>query len=121
MMSRNSNRHNAVLANLGKSNTNKNIYEPSFLKWLQNFKCNFPTFVTAILYVNNHILYSLLKIYDFVYLYYNYPCFVLDCEIAQHQHQKLNDELQLNQENVKHLESNITKLYIPDSRNMEER
>ena len=47
---------------------------------------------------------------------------MLDCEIAQHQlcvtemasdhkHQKLNDELQLNQQNVKHLESNITKLY----------
>ena len=47
---------------------------------------------------------------------------MLDCEIAQHQlsitemasdhkHQKLNDELQLNQQKVKHLESNITKLY----------
>ena len=36
---------------------------------------------------------------------------MLDCEIAQHEHQKLNDELQLNQQKVKHLESNITKLY----------
>ena len=47
---------------------------------------------------------------------------MLDCEIAQHQlsitemasdheHQKLNDELQLNQQKVKHLESNIMKLY----------
>ena len=47
---------------------------------------------------------------------------MLDCEIAQqqlsitemaadHKHQKLNDELQLNQQKVKHLESNITKLY----------
>ena len=36
---------------------------------------------------------------------------MLDCEIAQHENQKLNDELQLTQEKVKHLESNITKLY----------
>ena len=47
---------------------------------------------------------------------------MLDCEIAQHQlsiremaadckHQKLNDELQLNQQKVKCLESNIAKLY----------
>ena len=36
---------------------------------------------------------------------------MLDCEIAQHENQKLNDELQLNQEKVKHLELNITKLY----------
>ena len=47
----------------------------------------------------------------YIYLYYNYICFVLDCEIAQHEHQKLNDELQLNQQKVKHFESNITKLY----------
>ena len=36
---------------------------------------------------------------------------MLDCEIAQHEQQKLNDELQVNQQKVKHLESNITKLY----------
>ena len=36
---------------------------------------------------------------------------MLVCEIAQHEHQKLNDELQVNQQKVKHLESNITKLY----------
>ena len=36
---------------------------------------------------------------------------MLDCEIAQHEQQKLNDELQFNQQKVKHLESNITKLY----------
>ena len=37
---------------------------------------------------------------------------MLDCEIAQHEQQKLNDELQVNQQKVKHLESNITKLYL---------
>ena len=36
---------------------------------------------------------------------------MLDCEIAQHEHHKLNDELQVNQQKVKHLESNITQLY----------
>ena len=36
---------------------------------------------------------------------------MLDYEIAQHEHQNLNDELQLNLKKVKHLESNITKLY----------
>ena len=36
---------------------------------------------------------------------------MLDCEIAEHENQKLKDELQLNQEKFKHLESNITKLY----------
>ena len=46
-----------------------------------------------------------------VYLYYNSTCFVLDREIAQHEHQKPSDELQPNQQKVKHLESNITKLY----------
>ena len=46
-----------------------------------------------------------------IYLYYNYTCILLDYEIAQHEYQKLNDELQLNQQKVKHLESNITKLY----------
>ena len=40
-----------------------------------------------------------------------YKCFVLDWEIAQHEHQKLNDELQRNQQKVKHLESNNTSLY----------
>ena len=42
---------------------------------------------------------------------YNYKCFVLDWEIAQHEHQKLNDDLQRNQQKVKHLESNNTSLY----------
>ena len=42
---------------------------------------------------------------------YNYKCFVLDWEIAHHEHQKLNDELQHNQQKVKHLESNNTSLY----------
>ena len=36
---------------------------------------------------------------------------MLDWEIAQHEHQKLNDELQRNQQKVKHLESNNTSLY----------
>ena len=41
----------------------------------------------------------------------DYTCFVLECEIAQQEQQKLNDELQHNQQKVKHIESNITKLY----------
>ena len=55
-------------------------------------------------------------------LYMIHTCFILDCEIAQHQlsmremaadhkHQMLNDELQSYQEKVKHLESTITNLY----------
>ena len=41
----------------------------------------------------------------------DYTCFVLECEISQQEQQKLNDELQHNQQKVKHIESNITKLY----------
>ena len=44
-------------------------------------------------------------------IHYNYTCFMLDCQIAQQEHQKLIDELQHNQQNVKHLESNIKTLY----------
>ena len=40
-----------------------------------------------------------------------YECFLLDWEIAQHEHQKLKNELQRNQQKVKHLESNIISLY----------
>ena len=60
-------------------------------------------------------------VYDFIIIIIIHA-FILDCEIAQHQlsvkemaadliHQKLNDELQLNRQKIKHLESNITKLY----------
>ena len=45
---------------------------------------------------------------------------MLHYEIAQHEHQNLNDELQLNPRKVKHLESNIKKT-LPESRNMEEK
>ena len=44
---------NAVLkANLDKSNINKNMYKPPFLKCLHNFKCTFPTVVPALIYVH---------------------------------------------------------------------
>ena len=66
---------------------------------------------------DNYIIILYVKIYDSIMSYMIHTCFILDCEIAQHQlsvREMAADhkhELQHYQQKVKHLESTITNLY----------